>query len=177
MQIKVTKLTDLKLMQKACEATMHGAKSNVSLRDIYRCEHSPIRTSLFWVELIDIPTFASVHLTRHKIGVEHYVTSNRDDRGGDGEETRWTPVNHSLLINAQALINMSRKRLCGKAHVMVQGIMADIREEVKTCDPDLAEFMVRECQYRGGHCFEFKPCGNLWQPESVKPPEANRMGA
>lgn len=162
MKITVTKLTDDSLMRKACEFTMHGVKSKMTLDTIYQTEHSPVRTQLFTVEMIDIPTFISVHLVRHSIGVTHFVTSNREDRGGTGEETRYTPINHCMLINAQALIAMARKRLCGQAHLVVQGIMECIKDEVATVDPDLAKYMVRECEYRNGKCSELRPCGNLW---------------
>ena len=156
MQITVEKITGIDLMRRACEATT-GKPSNMSLDAIYRCEHSPIRTQLFWVEMRDIPTFVSVHLVRHNIGVTHFVSSNRDDRGGNAEADRNTPVNHSMLINAQALINMARKRLCGKASVETRDVMYDIRSSIHEVDPDLASYMVPECLYRGG-CHELKPC-------------------
>ena len=84
MEISIRKLTDEKLMQRACEMTMHGETSNMTLEKIYKCEHSPIRTQMFWIEVLGIPSFASVHFVRHKIGVEHFVSTNREDRGGNG---------------------------------------------------------------------------------------------
>ncbi len=67
MKIIVTKLTDINLMRTACEATFRG-NSKITLDQIYKCQHSPIRTQLFWIEMIDILTFVSVHFVRHKIG-------------------------------------------------------------------------------------------------------------
>ena len=153
--IRVLKLTGTELLRLACESTMHGKKSGMTLKQIYQCEHSPIRTQLFWVEM-HIPTFVSVHFVRHKIGVEHFVETNRDDRGGV-EADRWTPVKHSMLINAQALIQMARKRLCRKAHPTTRQVMADLRFAVQEVDPDLFEHMVPECVYRG-KCNEIHPC-------------------
>ena len=46
---------------------------------ILKAEHSPIRTLMFTIRLT-IPYFVSVHLVRHKIGIEHYVQSQRNDR-------------------------------------------------------------------------------------------------
>ena len=163
MNIRVTKLTDIDILRKACEATMRGQTSKASLDKMYKCEHSPIRTQLFWVEMIGIPTFVSVHLVRHKHGVEHFVMSNREDRGGTGKEDRYTPINHSMFINAQALIQMSRKRLCGSAHLEAQKVMQAIKYEIEKIDPDLARYMVRECEYRNGVCPELKCCGNLYK--------------
>lgn len=101
-----------------------------------------------------------MHLVRHKIGVEHFVKSNRDDRGGAGDDlvTRNSPVNHAMLINAQGLINMARKRLCFKAHEKTRKVMEAIRAQVALVDPDLAVYMVPECIYRNG-CHELKSCG------------------
>lgn len=164
MQITVEKITGIDLMRRACEATT-SKPSNMSLDAIYRCEHSPIRTQLFWVEMRDIPTFVSVHFVRHNIGVTHFVSSNREDRGGNAEADRNTPVNHSMLINAQALINMARKRLCGKAAVETQYTMFKIMSRVKNVDESLARHMVPECVYRG-KCHETKPC-NVTQKGGV----------
>lgn len=159
MQVVATKLTDESLMRRACEFTI-SRESSMTLDRIYQCEHSPMRTQEFWIEMLDIPTFVSVHLTRHKHGVEHFVKSNRDDRSGDGTEDRNTPVNHAMMINAQALINLARKRLCTKAHVKTREVMAAVRDQVSRVDPALARHMVPECLYRNG-CYELKTCG-LW---------------
>ena len=157
MNVIVKRVSDSSLMQRACEMTMKGKASKMTLRKIYECEHSPIRCCLFWVEMLNIPTFVSVHLVRHSIGVTHYVESNRDDRGGV-QADRMTPVNHGMLLNAQTLINMARKRLCTNAHEETRKVMGLIKEEVGKIDPDLASFMVRDCEYRG-KCCELKRCG------------------
>lgn len=158
MEIKVKKLTDESLMRRACEMTMHGYTSKTTLDKIYDCEHSPCRTQVFWVELLDIPTFVSVHLVRHKIGVEHFVMSNRDDRGGSDSVNRNTPVNHGMLINAQALIGMARKRLCKKSHKETVKIFSLLRDKISEIDIDLAKYMIPDCCYRRG-CHELKGCG------------------
>ena len=157
MEVKVEKYTDIDLLRRACEMTTHDQTSNVSLKAMYKCEHSPIRTQMFWIELLQIPTFVSVHFARHKHGVEHFVTSNRDDRGGTDEVDRETPINHGMWINAQALINMSRKRLCNKSHKETVQVMKKIKEEVAEVDPDLSKRMVPDCVYRG-QCYELKKC-------------------
>lgn len=159
MRVVVEKITTLDLARRACAFTTGAMFSNINLDRLYSCEHSPMRTQLFWVEMHDIPTFVSVHFVRHKIGVEHYVKSNRVDRGGDGDACRTTPVDHAMLCNAQSLINMARKRLCYKASKETVHVMALIRYEMRTVDPDLSEFMMPECLYRGNVCHELKPCG------------------
>jgi thymidylate synthase ThyX len=110
---------------------------------------------------MEVPTFVSVHFVRHKIGVEHYVVSKRDDISGEMAETvtRLTPVKHSMLVNAQALINMARMRLCTKAHEETQFAMMEIKRKIETVDKDLSKFMVANCEYRG-RCTEINSCGN-----------------
>ena len=162
MRITVEKLTTVDLARQACKFTIHGHKDSlISLKKAYQCEHSPMRTQLFWIEMIGIPNFVSVHLVRHHIGVEHFVQTMRDDRGAGEVANRNTPTNHGILINAQALINMARKRLCMKAHAETRLVMSEIIEGVASVDPDLAAVMVPECEYRGGVCREIKPCGRL----------------
>jgi len=159
MNITAEKLTDETLLRRACAVTMGTASSKAQLEALYDCEHSPIRTQIFWVDMRDIPSFVSVHLVRHKVGVEHFVKSLRDDRSGKGGETRESFVNHAMFINAAALIQMARKRLCTQAHVQTRNVMRAILEAIAAVDPVLATFMVPECEYRGGVCHELKSCG------------------
>lgn len=164
MKVLATKLTDEKLMQAACGFTINK-ESKMSVDKIYRCMHSPIRTQIFLVEMFDIPTFVSVHLVRHTAGVTHYVKSNREDRiGYTGDLGRNQPVNHAMLINAEALINMSRKRLCSGAHEKTIEAMQTIKDAVALVDPYLPKYMVRECEFRNGYCPELKCCKNIYIP-------------
>ena len=71
---------------------------------------------------------------------------------------RETPVNHGMLINAQALIQISRKRLCLKAHRKTVAVWTKLRKAIREIDPDLANHMVPECVYRNGFCPELRPC-------------------
>lgn len=191
MEVTIRELTDLSLVRRACEMTMHGQESKVSLHSMYKAEHSPIRARMFWVELQGIPSFVSTHLVRHKHGVEHFVQSMRDDLyltpeervchlcggsdQGDTEPCRecgWTgiilelpvvdrntPVNHGMLVNAQALIQISRKRLCLKSHKKTVAVWTKLRKAIKEIDQDLHDFMVPECVYRNGFCPELRECG------------------
>lgn len=159
MEIVVKKLTTGTLLNRACSFTLHNFKDvKVDKSKLYLSEHSPIRTQLFWVEMYNIPSFVSTHFVRHKVGVEHYISTNRDDRGGTKEENRNTPVNHAMLINAQALINIARKRLCFNAHKETIKVMQEIKRTLYNEDNDLYYYLIPECQYRG-KCPEYKSCG------------------
>jgi len=56
--------------------------SKQSLLSMYKCEHSPARTQMFWVECKDIPLFVATHLLRHYVGSQPYVLTHRVDRKG-----------------------------------------------------------------------------------------------
>ncbi len=161
MKVIVKKHTDLEEARACLESTMGSDFSSAAtLKQIYGWEHSITRSQFFSVQLINIPTFVSVHMVRHNIGIVHYVKSKRIDRDGDGTEDRYTPVNHRLLCNAEALLNMARKRLCFQASKETREVMLMIKEAIKEVDPDLATYMQPNCVYRGGICSEPKPCGN-----------------
>lgn len=146
-------------MRAACDFTRKpGVKpSTMTLQKIYHCEHSPARVLMFAVQLDGVKSFVSTHLVRHKHGVEHFVESNRDDRGGDQTVDRHTPVRHLMIANAQALMNMARKRLCFASHKETVGVFVRIKNAVRRVDPNLADYMAPECVIRG-YCPELRPC-------------------
>ena len=49
-------------------------------------EHSPIRYLRFIIRM-EIPYCNSVHFVRHKLGVEHFVQSQRNDRQDIGQDS------------------------------------------------------------------------------------------
>lgn len=82
MDIQVTKLTDIDLLHRANEFTT-GHQSKMSLERAYFYGHSPIRTQIFWVEMIDIPLFVASQLVRQHVGIQFFQRSKRVDRGGE----------------------------------------------------------------------------------------------
>lgn len=49
-------------------------------REILLAEHSPIRLIELTIRMKGIPYWVSVHLVRHKYGIEHFVSTQRTDR-------------------------------------------------------------------------------------------------
>lgn len=82
MEIYVEKLTTVDLMRRANKFTTQK-DSKMSLQTGYRHLHSPVRTQLFWIEMINIPLFVASQFVRSKIGVEWWQRSKRTDRGGE----------------------------------------------------------------------------------------------
>ena len=92
--------------------------------------------------------------------VEHFVESNRDDRGGAGDLSvnRLTPVNHGMSINAPALLAISRKRLCYNSHKRTVAVWMKLKKAMRKICPDTSDYMVPECVVRG-YCPELRQCG------------------
>ena len=137
-----------------------GEPSVAWKRKMLLCEHSPIRLMQVHIKLIDIPSWVSVHLVRHKIGIEHWVSTQRSDRTGVDRNKlpQDTPVNHEMLMNVQALLNISKKRLCNCAADKTIDAWVMVVDAVSEIDPVLAEACVPECVHRG-FCPEYKSCG------------------
>lgn len=129
-------------------------------RQILKAQHSPIRTLMFTIRLT-IPYFTSVHLVRHKIGIEHYVQSQRNDRQ-TMYDREFAPqnamVSHIIDVNAEQLMFMSHRRLCGMADATTRYIMTQICKEVEKVNPEFKGFLIPMCEYRH-ECPEFKSCG------------------
>jgi len=132
-------------------------------------EHSPIRTLVFNWKWIDLPYWVSVHLVRHKIGIEHFVSTQRSDRTGIKRDDlpQGALVQHRVEANAQAVITISRKRLCLQASTETRQAWKAVVEAVSTVQPEVASCCVPECVYRG-FCPEIKPCGWFNSSEAQK---------
>jgi len=131
-----------------------------AMRRMLHAEHSPIRQLRFRFLLINVPTETSVHFVRSNVGVDSYVGTNRDDRGGGDPRTihRLSPVNHVLRLNGQSLMTLARKRLCAKAADRTRVWMQAIRDAAILCYPPIGPFLVPTCGYRNG-CPEHRGCG------------------
>lgn len=129
-------------------------------RKLIMSEHSPIRRLKFYWRWADLKYWVSVHLVRHKIGIDHWVNTQRTDRTGVNRDElpQGALVNHAAEADAQAMINISRKRLCMCASPETRQAWQNVKDEVEKVEPELASCMVRECVYRG-FCPEMFPCG------------------
>lgn len=132
--------------------------SEAYMRKMYLCEHSPSRTEMYKIKFENIPYWIAMHLCRHKIGVEHFVSTQRTDRTGKSDRGQQdAPVLYEMVLNAQAFINISRRRCCMCASTETRQIWKNVIEELRKINPSLAMCCVKECVYRG-HCFEYKSC-------------------
>lgn len=135
-------------------------------------EHSPIRLLEYDFSWEEIKQWVTVHLVRHHEGCEKFVHSQRpENRELDAprDELPQGSLNDmDMTCNAQALISISRKRLCSCASFETREAWKQVMEEVRKVDPVLADKCVPECIYRG-FCPEFdRCCGYVNTPKYQK---------
>lgn len=126
-------------------------------------EHSPIRLVEYDWTWEDIKQWVTTHLVRHHNGCEKFVHSQRSDRRKldvPRDELPQGCLNDmDMTANVQAIINISRKRLCNCASPETREAWRQVVGEIRKVDPVLADKCVPECLYRG-FCPEFmSPCG------------------
>lgn len=128
-------------------------------RRLILSEHSPIRKIKISWRWLELPFWVSVHFVRHKFGIEHFISTQRSDRTGmdRNEMPQGALVGHECEANAQALINISRKRLCNNASKETRQAWQLVKDNIEKVEPELAHCMVRECIYRG-FCPEMFSC-------------------
>ena len=156
------------LFCKQCALNTIGKNSTTLPSDewkikILKAEHSPIRT-LWFAFKITAPYYCVMHFVRHKIGCEHFVTSQRDDRNNNdiprAEKSQGEFVDYILYINAQELMFMARRRLCNQASEETRYVMNLIKQKVIKTNPEFKSVLIPMCIYQGGMCPEFHSCGD-----------------
>lgn len=169
MKIEVKAITDNKEILDACRVTiwkdsLNKEPSEEFMKKIYKAEHSPIRDKWFVINITGIKSWLATHFVRHSVGYTPYVSTQRDDRieytGSRDDRKQGELVNMRITLNAQSIINVSRKRLCGQAHKEAQQLWNDIIKKLNLIDEHLATNCVEECVYRG-FCPEINCCGRI----------------
>ena len=138
--------------------------------NLLNAEHSPIRMLRFAFHLEGVPYYVSNHLVRHYVGCTPCVRSQRNDRQNvyDRNAARQdAPVDMIWELNAQSLINIAHKRLCGMADPATRRIVTEICDLAKAVCPEFKFFLIPECEYRGGLCHEIRGCGRC--PKAERP--------
>jgi hypothetical protein len=128
MDITVQKLTTESLLTRA--KSFYDVKCGDNLPDIYDNKHTPIRTQLFWIEIHEISQVFSLQIARHSIGVEHFLKGTK----------------HAMMINAEALLNITKKRYSRNSDSEVNEFLDLIRIAVSVVDPALARALKTQQQ-------------------------------
>lgn len=142
-------------------------------KKILLAEHSPIRLLEYDWSWNDIQQWVTAHFVRHHEGCEKFVHTQRVDRNEALKGLKRDDLPQGLLndmdmtANAQAFINISRKRLCNCASKETREAWQLVIDRLKEIDPALASVCVPECIYRG-FCPEFDRCCGYCFTEAFK---------
>lgn len=153
-----------------CRATMGKEPTDIPakkkfIQDVLISEHSPIRSARIKFRWEGIKSWVSVHFARHWLGWDKWISTQRKDRTGiDRDASRQdTPVNMDVEANPQALINVSRYRLCYQASPETREYAEDLKATIKDIgEEELAFVMQKNCIYRCG-CPEFNGGCGYWE--------------
>ena len=154
-------------------------------RKILLAEHSPIRLLEYDFTIENLRQWVTVHLVRHHEGCEKFVHTQRQDINSEVEvitkrlievlqqegllREGWRERDYmfqgegndmDMTCNAQAFINISRRRLCiGCASLETRLAWKLVIDALREVDPILAEKCVPECLYRGFCPEDDRCCG------------------
>lgn len=162
-------------------------------RKILLAEHSPIRLLEYDFTIENLRQWVTVHLVRHHEGCEKFVHTQRQDINSGVEvitkrlievlqqegllREGWRERDYmfqgegndmDMTCNAQAFINISRRRLCiGCASPETRLAWKLVIDALREVDPILAEKCVPECLYRG-FCPEVDRCCGYVNSDAYK---------
>lgn len=146
-------------------------------RKLLLCEHSPIRRGSISWKFDEIPYCISTHFVRHHEGVEKWVGTERADRTeikDRSQRSQMDMVPMEMEANIQAIINISRKRLCTSADPLTIKYWKAVLEAIKEYDEDIYWACVPECVRCGG-CPEYNSCGYYDNLMKDAEPEEQRV--
>lgn len=150
-------------------------------KKVLMAEHSPIKLVEYRISFADLRQWVGVHLIRHEhqIPMIHSQRVDRRDLEAMVEEVmkiisddvkndpsfnkrdylfQGEVNDQDFYVNAQTLINISRKRLCACASPETRYAWTLVKNAIADIDPEMAAVMVRNCVYRG-RCPELSCCG------------------
>lgn len=155
----------LEVKKRALVTMAHAKLKNLPTSEwkhqILEARHSPIRRLLYSFYIEDIPYWVSVHLCRH-VHAQPYIMSQRNDRQSDYDRTKApqdSPVNMIFDVNAEELMVIANKRLCGKASKETRDVVREMCRLAEAETPELHGLLVPMCVYHGGVCHEMRSCG------------------
>lgn len=168
MKTKINKIeADYKDVKNKCRTTVNKGESNIEVTETFKkklliSEHSPIRLIRANWSWKNIPSWVATHFSRHHIGWEKWIGTRRSDRIGQDRNLllQGEILPMEVEANAQALINVSRVRLCFGASPETREHMEDLKVSLHDNEEskEVSDVMVPNCIYRAG-CPEFQECG------------------
>lgn len=142
---------------------LHKEPSDNWKAKILLAEHSPIKLVEYNIQFKNLRQWVGVHLLRHGF-ILPFIHSQREDRRKLDYSRDKLPQgslnDQDFVVNAQSLINISRKRLCRCASKETQEAWKAVKAEIAKQDKVMADKMVPNCCY-SGFCRELNCCGYI----------------
>lgn len=166
LEVKVTQETSWKRALNAARRTVGKNELDKEPSDEWKAnslmaEHSQIKLVEYKIQFKSLRQWVGVHLLRHGFTLP-FIHSQREDRRklncSRDDLPQGSLNDQDFYVNAQTLINISRKRLCNCASPETREAWEAVKDKIKEIDPIMARFMVRNCIYRG-FCPEMHCCG------------------
>ena len=149
---------------------LHKEPSKSWKAKILLAEHSPIKLIEYCISFKNLRQWVGVHLLRHGFMLP-FIHSQREDRRelkcSRDELPQGSLNDQDFIVNAQTLINISRKRLCRCASKETREAWNAVKSEIVKFDEVMADKMVPNCVY-SGFCRELKCCGYFGSPAYLK---------
>jgi thymidylate synthase ThyX len=174
MEVKVTNETGWKRAMNAARRTVgkepldKEPSENFKLMSLF-AEHSQIKLVEYLISFKALRQWVGVHILRHPF-VLPFIHSQRADRREldvpRDELPQGSLNDQDFVMNAQTLINVSRKRLCACASKETREAWKAVKDEIAKTEPNMAAVMVPNCIYRG-FCPERDSCG-FWKTKKFK---------
>ena len=127
-------------------------------------EHSSDRSVVYRIYCKDVPYYTHVHFVRHHVGINFNVMSQRHDKERK-DRPQGSLIDMFFDANVQALVNISRKRLCYKADEISQDLIKKLKSELiyagDEYDKVLGKLLMRPCSWYLGYCAEPHCCGRV----------------
>lgn len=196
MEVKVEQETEWKRALNAARTTIGKDPVDKNPSGLWEArvllaEHAPIKLVEYKISFKQLKQWVGVHLLRHGFQIP-MIHSQRGDRRDLSKEypkieevynllkddltnpslrdclPQGTPNDQDFYVNAQTLINISRKRLCSCASKETREAWQLVKQAVTEIDPIMGSKMVRECIYRGFCPEMFPACKYCQTPEYQK---------
>ena len=128
--------------------------------------HSPIRAVEYRLFIYDVPSWVTTHYSRHHVGSQPYIFSQRDDRNlrniiPRSEEKQGKLINMILDLNVNSILDIAKARLCSKAADKTREVFIEFKRQLSSSvdeyDQILASYMKPPCEWYQ-KCFEIIPC-------------------
>lgn len=124
------------------------------IQKLVRSKHSPLRLRMYYIKFT-APYWVAMHLRTHHVGISATIMQSSRTDITNQERDPNKLIECVMMLNAEALLNISAARTCVKASKETRQLWIDVIDVLQIVDPLLADACIPSCH----DCKEFNPCG------------------